>query len=139
MPQAKTLNMLPSYLIFKKVKEKEAFDALFLDKQNNIIEGTRSNFFAIKDKTLYTTTVEKVLAGVTRQTVIDCTKKNNYKIIEQDINLIDVFNYEGAFLTNTSGKIIPIRKIDNKEFANICGSLKELIKLYNTYLNNLYF
>ena len=79
LPQAKTLNMLPSYLIYKKAVEAEAHDALLVDKAGNILEGTRSNFFAIKENTIYSAPVDKVLDGVTRRTVIDCALKNNYK------------------------------------------------------------
>jgi len=139
LPQTKTLNMLPSYLIYKKAVEVGAHDALLVDHVGYVAEGTRSNFFVIKDKTIYSAPVEKVLDGVTRRTVIDCAEKNGYKLVEIDIRLDDVFNYNGAFLTHTSGKIVPIKTIDNKSFSEICESLKNLIKLYNEYLNNLYF
>ncbi len=134
LPQAKTLNMLPSYLIFKKAAEAGAFDALLLDKDNNIVEGTRSNFFAIKNKTFYTTPVTKVLDGVTRRTVIDCAKKNGFVVAECDVKLSELFNYDGAFLTNTSGKIVPIREVDGRSFDGVCGELKELMRFYNEYL-----
>ena len=138
LPQVKSLNMLPSYLIFSEAKKQDAFDALLIDKNNNIVEGTRSNFFVIKDKTLYTTPVESVLDGVTRRTVIDCAKKNSYSVIEQYIALEEVFNYDGAFLTNTSGKIVPIRQVDDKSFDEVCVDLKNLIKLYSDYLDSIY-
>ncbi|MBT4120555.1 MAG: hypothetical protein HOA57_04640 [Candidatus Magasanikbacteria bacterium] len=131
LPQAKTLNMLPSYLIFKRAKEQDAYDVLLLDKENNIVEGARSNFFAIKNKTLYTTPVEKVLDGVTRRTVIDCAKRNGYEVVEKDIELNDLFNYDGAFLTSTSGKIVPIREVGEGGFEGICEELKELMKFYS--------
>jgi len=116
LPQAKTLNMLPSYLIFKRAKEQDAYDVLLLDKENNIVEGTRSNFFVIKNKTIYTTPVEKVLDGVTRRTVIDCAKENGYEVVEEDIKLSELFDYSGAFLTNTSSKIVPIREVGDESF-----------------------
>jgi len=134
LPQAKTLNMLPSYLIFKHAKEQDAYDVLLLDKENNIVEGTRSNFFVIKNMTIYTTLVEKVLDGVTRRTVIDCAEKNGYEVVEKDIKLDDLFDYDGAFLTNTSGKIVPIREVDDKSFGGICEELKSLMKFYSSYL-----
>lgn len=135
LPQAKTLNMLPSYLIYKKAGEAEAHDAILIDNDDNITEGTRSNFFIIKGYTIYSAPVDKVLDGVTRRTVIDCALKNNYKIIEKDIKLDEVFDYDGAFLTHTSGKIVPIKQIDDKSFPEICDSLKNLISLYNNYLD----
>jgi branched-chain amino acid aminotransferase len=138
LPQVKSLNMLPSYLIFREAKEKGAFDVLLIDKNNNIVEGTRSNFFVIKNKTLYTTPVESVLDGVTRRSVIDCAKKSGYEVIEQDIALEGVFNYDGAFLTNTSGKIVPIKTLNDGSFGEICDGLKELMVKYNEYLDALF-
>lgn len=138
LPQAKTLNMLPSYLIYKKAVEAGAHDALLVDNHGHVLEGTRSNFFVIKNKTIYSAPVESVLDGVTRRTVVDCAKKNGYSLVEQNIALEDAFNYDGAFLTHTSGKIVPIRTIDDKSFAEICEGLISLIKLYNEYLRDLY-
>ena len=138
LPVAKTLNMLPSYIIYKKASESRAHDALLIDKNGHITEGTRSNFFVIKGKTLYSAPVEKVLDGVTRRTVIDCAEKNGYKLVETDIKLDEVFDYDGAFLTHTSGKIVPIRTIDDKSYPEICENLKDLINFYNNYLYELY-
>ena len=139
LPQAKTLNMLPSYLAYSEAKMAGAYDALFVDYKNNVVEGTRSNFFAIKNKTLYTPPVKKVLDGVTRRTVIQCAKKNCYKVVEKDVKLKDFLKYEGVFLTNTSGKIIPIRSVRANcrspvQFENICEEIKNLIKLYNEWV-----
>lgn len=135
LPQAKTLNMLPSYLIYKKAVESGAHDALLVDKQGYITEGTRSNFFVLKKKTIYTAPAEKVLAGVTRKTVIDCVRQNGYEVVEKNIKLSEVLKYSGAFLTHTSGKIVPIRNIDGREFPEIDEDLRELMRLYDAYLD----
>ncbi len=137
LPKVKSLNMLPSYLIFREASKTGAYDALLTDPKNNIHEGTRSNFFAIKNKTIYTPPLNLILEGVTRETVIHCAKKNGYRIIEKKIKLNDVFKYDGTFLTNTSGKIVPIKTIDKKSFKEIPQELKNLIKLYNNYLKNI--
>ncbi len=137
LPQAKTLNMLPSYLAYNQAKKAGAYDALFVDNQDNATEGTRSNFFVIKNNIIYTTPAQKVLDGVTRRTVILCAKKNGYKIVEKDLKLREIFKYDGAFLTNTSGKIVPIRSLESpkaKKFEAVCEEIKRLIKLYEEYL-----
>lgn len=137
-PQAKTLNMLPSYVVYQKAKASGAYDALLVDKKGNIVEGSRSNFFAIKDKTLYTPPENLVLSGITRKTVIDCARENGYDVKEKEIPLEDVFDYDGAFLTNTSGKIVPIKTIDEESFPDIPNELQQLIILYNQYLNSIF-
>lgn len=134
LPEAKTLNMLPSYMAFKQAQKAGDYDALFVDNIGNVVEGTRSNFFVIKNKTLYTPPVEKVLDGVTRRTVIACAKENGYRVAEKDIKLKNILKYDGAFLTNTSAKIVPIRTIDSKSFALVDEEIKKLIKLYNEWI-----
>lgn len=140
LPQAKTLNMLPSYLAYSLAKKLGAFDALLIDQEGCAREGTRCNFFAIKHKTLYTTPVEKVLDGVTRRTVIECAQQNGYKVVEKNLKIKKLKKYDGTFLTSTSGKIIPIREVEGEiklKFADICIELKKLIDCYNKYLDNV--
>ena len=135
-PTAKTLNMLPSYIIYGKAKKVGAYDVILLDKKENIIEGTRSNFFAIKNKTIYTAPAGEILAGITRKTVIECALQNKYEVKEQNIPLKEIFDFDGAFFTNTSGKIVPIKTVDEQSFNDIPEELQELGQLYNEYLSN---
>jgi branched-subunit amino acid aminotransferase/4-amino-4-deoxychorismate lyase len=134
-PHAKTLNMLGSYLAYKKARENNCYDALLLDQKNNIIEGTRTNFFAIKDMTIITPPKEKVLEGVTKITVLDTAQKNGFRIEEKEISFSEVKNYDGVFLTSTSIKIMPITQIDEVVFSQIPGNLKKLLKLYDDFLD----
>jgi D-alanine transaminase/branched-chain amino acid aminotransferase len=142
LPQVKSLNMLPSYLFFREAKEVGAFDCLLVNKKGEVLEGTRSNFYVIKNKTIYTAPLSKILDGVTRRTVLDCARKNGYKIVERAPQLKDIFKYDGAFFTNTSGKIVPIRTVESKKykvksFTEISENLRELIRFYNQYLEKL--
>lgn len=137
LPQAKTLNMLPSYIAYKKAVSNGAFDALFIDRKGNITEGTRSNFFAVKNTTLLTPPKHVVLDGITRRHVITCALQHGYTIEEKEISLNEIFSYDGAFLTNTSGGIVPIRTIDEKSFGDICSSLQELRQHFEKYSNYL--
>jgi branched-chain amino acid aminotransferase len=135
LPNAKTLNMLPSYLFFTKARKNGHYDAVFLDDDGNILEGTRTNFFVIKDSTLYTAPKEFVLDGVIRQTLIATAKKNGYTVKEEKIPLSGLNEFDGAFLTSTSTKILPIAQIDEFKFPEIPGKLKELMKVYDTFLD----
>lgn len=134
LPNAKTLNMLQSYLYYTKVSREGHYDALFLDNKGNVLEGSRTNFFAIKGKTLTTPPKEKVLEGVTRQTVIAAAKKGGFTVKEKDIPISKLKNFDGAFLTCTSAKIIPLVQIDNLKFPGIPPRLKDLVQIYNKFL-----
>lgn len=133
-PQAKSLNMLPSYLAYKKARVSKAYDALLVDRNGNITEGTRTNFFTMNDKTIYSPPADKILHGVTRDKVLRVAKENDYKIVEKQIALRELASYDGAFLTSTSSKIMPIKSIDEKNFL-ISTDLKKLIKLFGDYLD----
>ena len=135
-PHAKALNMLQSYMAYKKAKENDCYDALLLDKAVNILEGTRTNFFAIKDKTLFTPPKERVLEGVALRTVILAAQKNGFTVQEADISEALLEEYDGAFLTSTSSKIMPIKQIDDFIFSSISENLRELMHLYNTFLDD---
>jgi branched-subunit amino acid aminotransferase/4-amino-4-deoxychorismate lyase len=133
-PGAKTLNMLGSYLAYKKAKNENCYDALLIDKNENIIEGTRTNFFATKDDAIFTQFDEKILEGVTRSTVLYVAKKIGLKIEIKDIQVNNISSFDGAFLTSTSSKIVPIKQIDGFIFPTIPGMLKNLMKKYDEFL-----
>jgi len=132
-PNAKTLNMLPSYLAYKKAQEQECYDALLVSQEGVILEGTRTNFFVIKGTDVFTAPKEAVLEGVTRQTVIHVAKQMGLEIHEAGVPLAQLTDYDGAFVTSTSAKIVPIRQIDEKNFQ-IPEKLKELMQAYDTFL-----
>jgi branched-chain amino acid aminotransferase len=134
MPNAKTLNMLPSYLFFTKARKSGHYDAVFLDENKNILEGTRTNFFAIKGTTLFTAPKEFVLDGVIRQTLTHVAEKNGFIVKEELIPLSGLSEYDGAFLTSTSTKILPLATIDDIQMPEIPEKLKELMKLYDEFI-----
>ncbi|PIQ71391.1 class IV aminotransferase [Candidatus Roizmanbacteria bacterium CG11_big_fil_rev_8_21_14_0_20_37_16] len=134
-PHAKTLNMLESYLAYRKAKESGAYDALLINRGGFITEGTRTNFFCIKDRTIYTPNESDILLGVMRKAVLKVAFENNYKIIEKNISLDDIKSYDGAFVTSTSSKIMPIKSID-ETILNVPDLLKELMKLLSDFLES---
>jgi len=133
-PHAKSLNMLPSYLAYKKARTAGAYDALLLNQNNEITEGTRTNFFAISGKTIYSPPESEILLGVTRDNVVKIAKQNSYQVIEKSLPFNDLANYDGLFLTSTSSKIMPIKSINKTNFV-IPDELNNLIKLFNEFLD----
>lgn len=132
-PHAKTLNMLQSYLAYSKARKSGAYDALLINHNGFILEGTRTNFFCIKEKTIFTPPESDILPGVMRKAVLKVASKNDFKIIETNIKLEDIKSYDGAFVTSSSSKIIPIKSI-NDVILNYPETLKELMTLLNDFL-----
>ncbi len=133
-PHAKTLNMLESYLAFKKAKEAGAYDALLVDREGNITEGTRTNFFCIKGKTLVSPPEEKILPGITRKVVLKVAADHGFEVVQKEIRLQDLPQYDGAFLTSTSSGIMPIASVGDLKFGEQPAALKELITAFDVFV-----
>lgn len=134
-PHAKTLNMLQSFLAYKKANEAGSYDALLINREGNITEGTRTNFFCIKDKTIYTPPEKDILLGVTRKAILKVALEDGYEIQEKNIKIQDIENYDGAFISSTSSKIIPIKKIDNLALKHYPDTLRNLMNKYSDFLD----
>ncbi len=137
LPHAKTLNMLPSYLFYRKAKEAGCYDALLVDRNGNLTEGTRTNLLAMKNRTILSPPTKDILEGVMRANVLSIAKKNGYEFREEHIPLNDIQSYDGLFLTSTSSKILPISRIDGTTIG-IPEALKELMNVFDAYLETIY-
>lgn len=133
-PQAKTLNMLPSYCMFKEAQQQGCYDALLFDNQHNLREGTRTNVYLIKDRHIYSPQKKDILEGVTLMSLEKVLQSTEYTLTYRDIPFTSIHEYDGMFLTSTSTKIMPVKKIDNKEYPSISDHIKALITIYEDKL-----
>ena len=136
-PQAKTLNMLPSYLAYRAAKAAGAYDALLINSRGCITEGTSTNFMAMKDRTIFSPPESDILPGVTRQNVLKIADKNGFTIHEQEIKLENIGQYNNLFLTGTSIKILPIRSVDKTEHKMPAPNLLELMQKFDQFLSSI--
>lgn len=92
--------------------------ALLLDEDGNLAEGLGSNIFVVKDGRLATPKEQKVLAGVSRQTVIDLAAEQGLPLAERDIDLYDAYTADEVFITSTSLCICPVSSINGARIAD---------------------
>ena len=95
-----------------------ADEAIMLDKNDFISEGSGENIFIVKDQSIFTPTTENCLNGITRQSVIQIAKDLHFQIFEKDITYEDCLNADEAFFTGTAVEITPISEIDKKPINN---------------------
>lgn len=131
MPEAKTLNMLPSYYYYAQAKQHEHYDALLLNNQNNILEGTRTNIYLLKGNKLFSPPKDKILEGVTMMSIEKIIQESSFSISYQDIPFTTLPSFDGMIVTSTSSKILPVRQVDTFQFETISDSILELEKLYD--------
>ena len=134
----KSTSLLPNVLAKQEAIEKGAFESWLIDN-GHITEGSASNAWIIKNSKLIIThpVNNKILNGITRQSLIRILKKNNFIIEERPFKLIEAKNSKEAFLTSSTMSVLPITKIDNFLVSNgKPGKItKQIIDLYNNYIN----
>ena len=121
-------------LNFKIAEENDCFEAILLDKNNQVLEGSRSNVFWVQGEKLFTRK-EDVLPGVTRQNVI---LGFPFPFFYGQLNQFDFNQINEIFLTNSGSGIIPVVKVNSIQIGTgKPGPITvELLKMYDGWLNN---
>ena len=123
----KHLNRLDSVLARSEWRETGVFEGLMTDENGNVIEGTMTNIFLIKNDSLYTPSISSSgIKGILREVVIEKFQKKFKKFIECELNKEDILKAESIFLVNSVIKIMPVRKIGNKSYK-IDERVREMI------------
>ena len=105
-------------------------DSLMLDHEGKVAEATGANiFFKDKDGNLHTPTPDSFLDGITRRTIIEIAKTKNIKVFERKIEVSELSNFDGCFLTGTAAEVTPVSSIDRFNFK-VCNTIMELSKSY---------
>lgn len=123
--------------------DKGADEALLLDKNGNISEGSGENIFIVKDNKIYTPKKDHCLNGITRQSVITIAKNFGINVIEKDITYDEACSADETFFTGTAVEITPITKIDSYKIGDglrgpITKKLQETYGLIVSGQNNQY-
>ena len=111
-------NYLYSMLALKDALNSGFDEALILDVDNNVNEGSGENFFMVKDGILYTPRDHTVLNGITRQTIIDISDDLDLEVFEKDISVDDVKVADEAFFTGTAAEVTPVVQVDQSKIGD---------------------
>ena len=110
-PEAKTTNYLVAIRALKEAARRNATEALFVNKQDHVLEATRSNFFIFRGDTLVTPG-KGILMGITRNVVLKLAR-GRFHIEERPILLEELAQADEAFITSSSKEIMPVVQIDD--------------------------
>ncbi len=116
MPTVKTLNYIPAIVAVKRAVAQGASEALYVDDQDHLLEGTRSNLFVFHGDTLITPK-EGILFGITRRVVLELAQ-GRFEIQERAISRSELPEVNEAFLTSTTSEIQPVVRIDDQVVGN---------------------
>lgn len=105
------VNCIISGLTIKNTHYKEA---LFLDDDDNVCEVGSANFFIVKDNKIYTPPLGTILAGITRNTIIELGRHLGYEVYEKHIRVEDIYEADEAFLTGTAAEVTLVGTLNDK-------------------------
>ncbi len=139
-PKIKSLNYLNNILVKIEANLAGVKEALMLNDEGYVAEGSGDNVFIIKDGVIYTPPpYAGILNGITRQTVMELATEQGYPVKEELFTRHDVYVSDECFLTGTAAEIIPVIKVDGRSIRDgkpgkITKHLMELFKEHT--LNN---
>ncbi|GAA0137909.1 branched-chain-amino-acid transaminase [Paenibacillus sp. YSY-4.3] len=114
-PKIKSLNYLNNILVKIQSNLSGAGEAIMLNSQGYVTEGSGDNIFIVKNGVITTPPCYLgALEGITRQAIIDICHEKGYKLKEEPFTLHDVYVANEVFLTGTAAEVIAVREVDGR-------------------------
>lgn len=113
-----TGNYINSVLALREALEDGYDEALLLDTEGYVAEGSGENFFMIRKGVIYTPELTSALDGITRATVMQMARDLGIEIVQKRITRDEVYVADEAFFTGSAAEVTPIRELDNREIGN---------------------
>lgn len=118
-----------SMLALRDALDSGADEALLLDTEGYVAEGSGENFFMVKDGVIYTPELTACLDGITRRSIIEMARSLGYEVREKRITRDEVYIADEAFFTGTAAEVLPIRMLDNRAIGEgVRGPITERLQ-----------
>ena len=124
-------NYMNSMLALQEALATGYDEALLLDNEGYVAEGSGENVFIVRKGIMYTPDLTSALEGITRETIIQFANEKNIPVKEKRITRDEVYIADEAFFTGTAAEVTPIRELDGRIIGNgqrgpITGKLQKL-------------
>lgn len=129
-PESKVINHKLRSSIFHKLILEGGYEAILVNENNFITEGSRSNIFFLKGETLITAPDNLILNGITRKHLLHICKEKMISVELSCVKSEDIKDYDAVFMTGTSPMVLPFYCIDEKSFNVAIPLIERLRKLY---------
>lgn len=126
-PNVKTLGDSFKERVRAALTAASAYEALLLDEQGNITEGSRSNLFFLREGRLHTPPAERVLLGVTRRKVMDLCRAHGIAVTEECLHRSGLDALQGAFITGTTVDVLPVAAIGERRLESAASPVIQKI------------
>jgi branched-chain amino acid aminotransferase len=112
MPGAKSINYIPAILCQNEARNRQAIEAVYVDRDGYLLEATTSNLFVLRGDTLITPPCDRILPGITRQVVLQLAR-DEFTILERPVHREEIRLFDEAFLTSSVKEVAPVVTIDS--------------------------
>jgi len=117
-PNIKACNYVNNILAVIEANQANAQEAILLDMQGNVAEGSGDNIFMVKHGKLFTPKPRNILPGITREFIMKIARSMKYKVVEKNIKPHELLTANEIFLTGTGAEIIPVVKVGKKRIGD---------------------
>ena len=111
-------NYINSFLALREAKEFGAEEALLLDTEGCVAEGSGENIFIVHGGEIYTPDTSSALEGITRETIMTLAAEEGFKVHERRLTREDIYTADEAFFTGTAAEVTAIRELDKRTIGS---------------------
>ena len=129
-PESKVINHKLKSDVYHKLILEGGYEAILVNENNLITEGSKSNIFFLRGETLVTAPDNFVLSGITRKKILEICTENKISVEFSFVKVDDIKEYDGVFMTGTSPMVLPFNCIDDTLFNVKFPLIERLRKLY---------
>ena len=129
-PESKVINHKLRSAIYHRLILEGAYEALLVNEDQMITEGSRSNIFFVKGETLITAPDSLILNGITRKHILEICRENKMNVEQRCVSMYDISEYDAIFMTGTSPMVLPFCCIGDKSFNVGLPLMERLRELY---------
>lgn len=116
LPGAKSTNYLSAIYALGQARRQNAIEAVYVDRNDRVLEGTTTNFFMFRDNKLITAGKD-ILPGITRSVMIELAN-GNYEVEIRDIDKREIASAEEIFITASNKEVVPVIKVNDLIIGN---------------------
>lgn len=111
-------NYVKSMMALKEALKEGYDEALLLDTENYISEGSGENLFAVKNDELFTPSLDASLDGITRKAIISLAEELGMRVNVKDLSESDITSSDELFFTGTAAEVVPITQVNNLKIGS---------------------
>jgi len=136
-PRIKSLNYLNPILARIEANNAGADEAIMLNQQGFVTEGSADNIFIVKNNELISPpSIDGSLAGITRELILKLALDANITTRIESLTSFDIYSADECFLTGTGAELIPVNEVDARKYPTSPGPVfKQLKELFNAFID----